>query len=298
MNDMLSPLLYIPATRPDLVEWISGSKPAGKFEIAICMEDAVLREDRHEAARDVVRLLCCPVEGHRPRVWLRPADDDLFGYLASEADLSGIAGIVIPKASPSRIDRWLNSDATRNCRMMPILETGETLHPSGRDDLANACAQYRDRIPITRIGANDIFALMGGLRRPWGCTVYETPVGAIVDALLAQFCFSGMRLSAPVFDRLSDQATFARELTQDVGRGLFCKSVITPDQAMIAWNAYDPTPEEIAEAKAILATGAPAVFKMNGTMHEQACHANWAKGILWRHSRWQASQVADRLAAS
>jgi citrate lyase beta subunit len=165
---------------------------------------------------------------------------------------------------------------------MPVIETGEALNSQGRKDLADVCAAHRTVIPRARIGANDLYSLLGGLRRPRGCTVYETPLAHIIDSLLEYFSRFDMPLSGCVFDRLDDSATLLRECVADVARGLFAKTAVNPKQAEMIRESYRPDALEVAEAKAILCPSSPAVFTLNGSMLEPTCHSRWASRLLER----------------
>jgi citrate lyase beta subunit len=152
----------------------------------------------------------------------------------------------------------------------------------GRRELAQACAAHPSVIPGARIGANDLFSLLGGLRRPAGRTIYETPVGRVIDGLLEVFASQGVRLCAPVCERIGDLATLEREVDEDIHRGLFSKTAVHPRQIAAIWNRYLPDSAELAEARLILAPDAPAVFGSHGGMLEPACHGEWARRLLRR----------------
>jgi citrate lyase beta subunit len=171
------------------------------------------------------------------------------------------------------------------------LESRETLDSGGRRELAEVCVEHRAAIPRVRIGANDLFALLGGLRRPRGCTVYETPLGRVVDELLEIFSARDLPLSGLVFDRLEDVGTLRREVVQDIQRGIFCKTALNPSQVAAIWEAYRPDEMELQEAHHILHPDSPAVFGLNGSMLEPACHAEWARRMIARDAMHRAAEM-------
>lgn len=282
---MLAPMLYIPADRPDLAALLGGDRDLGICSIAVCLEDAVRPENRDSAAR----LLCRTLEelNHIPRpVFIRPADDDALDRLLDHLPVDRIAGFILPKATVAAIHGWTERTYGLHT-ILPILETREILDPMSRRDLALACAAHPSVIPRVRIGANDLFRLLGGLRRPPGRTIYETPVGHVIDGLLEIFCAHGISLCAPVCDRINDLSTLLREVEEDIHRGLFAKTAVHPKQVHAIWAAYRPAATELTEARSILQPDAPAVFGSNGDMLEPACHGEWARKLLERDATHQ-----------
>jgi citrate lyase beta subunit len=199
-----------------------------------------------------------------------------------------IAGFVLPKASASVIHQWIEMSFGLHT-IIPILETRDALDPGGRRDLALACAAHPSQIPGARIGANDLFSLLGGLRRPGGRTVYETPVGRVIDNLLETFCAQGVRLCAPVCDRIDDLNTLERELQEDIHRGLFAKTAIHPSQVQVIWKSYEPCKNELLDARRILDPQSPAVFGSDGNMLEPACHSQWARQLTSRDALYRSA---------
>ena len=277
---MLAPMLYVPADRPDLAEVLGGQRDLGVCCIAVCLEDAVRPDHRKKAASTLCRIL--EKLEHSPRqIFVRPADNDAFDWLLEYLPVDKIAGFILPKATVHTIHLWTEKSYGLHT-ILPILETREALDSVGRRELAQACAAHPPVIPGARIGANDLFSLLGGLRRPSGRTIYETPVGRVIDGLLEAFSAQGVRLCAPVCDRIGDLETLQREVVEDIHRGLFAKTAIHPRQVHAIWRSYLPDLAEIEEARLILQPDAPAVFGLNGDMLEPACHGEWARRLLQR----------------
>ncbi len=279
---LLAPLLYVPADRPEIHHLLEGRQDLGVCSIAVCLEDAVRRENRTAAASALGEALA-RIETAPRAIFVRPANVDALSHLLDHIPLERIAGFILPKATAQSIHEWIERSGG-NHHILPILESRESLDPGGRRELAHACAAHRGLIPCARIGVNDLFALLGGLRRPSGRTVYQTPVGRVIDGLLEVFSSYGVTICGPVFDRMDDLATLALEVAEDVDRGLFAKTAITPRQVPVIWNAYRPAPQDVEEAQRILEPEAPAVFGLHGNMLERACHAEWAKRLLYREA--------------
>ncbi len=286
---MLAPMLYVPADRPDLGATLGGKGNLGVCCIAVCLEDAVRPDNRKQAAA----ALCHTLENLQasPRsIFVRPADTDAFEWLLEFLPLDRISGFILPKATVQTIHLWTEKSYGLHT-ILPILETREVLDPVGRRELAQACAAHPPVIPGARIGANDLFSLLGGLRRPAGRTVYETPVGRVIDGLLETFGGQGVKLCAPVCDRMGDMVTLEREVVEDIHRGLFAKTAIHPRQVRAIWNGYLPDPMEIEEARLILKPDAPAVFGLNSDMLEPACHGEWARRLLHRDALHRSAEM-------
>ncbi len=298
---MLAPMLYVPADRTDLGDVLGGRHDLGVCSIAVCLEDAVRPDNRKRAAAALRRTLVQLREVPRP-IFVRPADVDALEWMLENLPVDRIVGFILPKASVSTIHLWTEKTFGLHT-ILPILETRDVLDSVGRRELAQACAAHPSVIPGARIGANDLFSLLGGLRRPTGRTVYETPVGRVIDGLLEVFSSQGIRLCAPVCDRISDPATLERELQEDILRGLFAKTAIHPCQVHAIWRSYKPDHNDLNDAARILDPDAPAVFGSNGDMLEPACHAEWARGLIarndlyWSMERPQNDEV-HRCAAS
>lgn len=291
----IAPLLYVPANRPELGAVLRGEKDVGVCALAICLEDAVRLTDRIAAARTLaVELAQLTTTPPRP-IFIRPADLEMLNRLLDSIPPHAVSGFILPKATSDKIGDWCAS-LQGQFPLLPILESRQTLDPAGRHDLSQACAQHRPHIPRIRIGANDLLALLGGLRRPAGHTIYETPVGRVIDALIECFSLVGIPLCGSVFDRLDDLSTLTRECNADQHRGLFCKTAINPQQVRIIWQNTAPTPAEIEEAQQILHPDSPAVFSLHGAMHEPACHSAWAKRILARAALHNATQRLEQSA--
>ncbi|MDB6134985.1 MAG: hypothetical protein JWM59_3228 [Verrucomicrobiales bacterium] len=287
---MLAPMLYVPADRPDLAAVLSGERDLGVCSIAVCLEDAVRPDNRQAAAAALVRVLAELPAAPRT-IFVRPADGEAFGWLLENLPAGKVAGFILPKATVASIHQWIEKSFGLH-PILPIMETREALDPVGRRELAQACAAHPPVIAGARIGVNDLFSLLGGLRRPLGRTVYETPAGRVIDGLLEAFSAYGVRLCAPVCDRISDHETLEREVAGDMHRGLFAKTAIHPRQVHTIWQAYAPDPAEVAEARLILDPAAPAVFGSNGDMLEPACHGEWARRLLHREALHRSVEVS------
>lgn len=289
---MLAPMLYTPADRPDLASVLGGRRDLGVCSVAVCLEDAVRPENRQAAAEALCRALTS-LESVPRSVFIRPADVNALEWLIEHLPLEHISGFILPKATVANIHLWVERSAGLHT-ILPILESRETLDSVGRRELAQACAAHPPLIPGARIGANDLFSLLGGLRRPPGRTIYETPIGRVIDDLLEAFSAHSVRLCGSVFDRIQDLETLKRELNEDVYRGLYAKTAVTPRQAQVIWEGYRPCAVDIEEAHLILDPKGPAVLGINGSMLERTCHKAWANRLVKLEALHSAASLTQQ----
>lgn len=288
-----APLLYIPANRAGLEDFLFERRERAVRNVAICLEDAVRPDERRAAAQSLAQWLPRLAGVKDFRCYVRPADEPLLSMILEMPGSEHLAGFVIPKATPEKMAAWAQRSGGV-VPLLPILETRDALDPDGRRELAAACADLRRIIPCVRIGANDLLALLGGLRRPRGRTIYETPLGRVIDSLIEVFSGIGLPLAGSVFDRLDDLETLARECRDDVDRGLFSKTALNPRQVAFILETYRPDASEVDEARRILHAESPAVFAFNGSMHEPACHTGWAQRLLRRTAVFNAAAAGER----
>jgi citrate lyase beta subunit len=113
-------------------------------------------------------------------------------------------------------------------------------------------------------------------------TIYDTPLGTVIDDIVLTFAPAGYEIAAPVFDHLDSMATLVRETAIDVAHGLLSKTAIHPAQLPVIEAVYRVMPEDQELAKRILDPAASAVFQYAGQMCEPATHRRWAERLLLR----------------
>lgn len=282
--ELILPMLYVPGNNIQISSILNGKNNLGVCNLAICLEDAVRKESRLEAEKSLLAAMQ-KVESCPRRIFIRPANLDSFNRILQSYPLHLISGFILPKATAKEIDQWISISKSK-FTILPIMESREVLDPLARRELSLLCSLHRDVIPLARIGANDIFSLLGGLRRPTGKTIYQTPVGHVIDGLIEAFSANDVRLSAPVSDRISDMETFEREIKEDIERGLFGKTCVHPNQVLKVWRCYQPDASDISEALSILDPCNPAIFRIDGDMLEKTCHSQWARQLLLREKAY------------
>ena len=289
----LGATLYMPATRQDIWQIITLQKLPDIDSMVICLEDAVSDSDIPMGLANLKRLLatwhahgenCEFSQPSRPLVFIRPRTAAMLAELASWQHIGLVDGFVLPKIDMQSLADWrLACQALPTTQLlMPTLETRLIFNPIHNQELAVAFSEgFSQSILALRIGGNDLFACLR-LRRPADVTIYQTPVGMLIYQLIACFVPHGFYLTAPVFEYLDKPVLFAEELRQDVALGLVGKTVIHPEQIATVKQAFRVDDSELAQAKAILAEDAKAVFKQDNSMLEPATHRAWANSVMLR----------------
>ena len=279
----LGATLYLPGTRERLPEIALGRRYPKLRSAVICLEDSIRPDETPAAMRNVARLLEGLAEGEerRPMLFVRPRDPAMLRALLRLDGIGRIDGFVIPKATAESLPDYLACPILDRHRLMPTLETREVLDPVEIRRLRDQLLVIQERVLAVRIGGNDLLQTLGA-RRSTVRTIYEGPLAATVAALVATFAPYGFALSAPVFEHFASEALLREEAERDVEHGLLTKTVIHPAQIPIVEAAYRVGRDELAEARAILAPGSPAVFAISGSMCEPATHRRWARTIVRR----------------
>lgn len=287
---ILSPLalgavLYIPACHPKAEAMAAGRSGAPCRTLVLCLEDAVREEDLPEALAAVARTLDQSPGPQAPNLFLRPRHPRMLKRLMELNGLERLSGVVLPKISVDRWHRHLEAltAGPSHLAIMPILETAEVFDSRGVERLIRGVldAGLGQRLLAARVGANDLLSRLG-LRRPRDATVYDTPLAPILAELVCRFRAADISLCACVFDGLDRPDLLLKEVARDIEHGLFAKTAIHPSHVPLIEAAYAVGREDLAEAEAILAPDAPAVFRHDGRMCEPAVHRSWALSITAR----------------
>jgi len=272
--------LYVPATRPDLLEVVRGEKLSAVRSLIFCTEDSVNEKDVDfaiENLREPLRALSC---GSHQMRFIRVRNPAVMRQVLALPGIEKLDGFVLPKVTRGSLAEYLKVLRGSGHLIMPTLETKEVFDEREMTALRRAMDKdtVRERVLSLRIGGNDLLSILG-MRRPRGRTLYQTPLGPVIARLVTTFKPSGFNLSAPVFEFLDDVATLEREVEEDMAHGLVGKTAIHPDQVPLIHACYRVHAADLDMAHHILSHDAPAVFRMHGSMCEPATHRNWAHNL-------------------
>ena len=278
----LGATLYFPATREDLAAIARGGVP-GLRSAVVCLEDAVAEREVGLALGRVRALLATLRAGAPPavRLYVRPRTPAMLATLARLPGIDAIEGFVLPKANADNLVRWLAALPRSEHRLMPTVEGVEAFDRDALARLRDALAPHAERVTAVRIGGNDVLGLLG-TRRSRVRTAYEGPLGRVIADVAGTFLPVGLDVAAPVFEHYGVPDVLAREVELDLEHGLLTKTAIHPSQVAVVHAACRPGAGELADARAILAPGAPAVFGRRDGLCEPATHRGWAERTIER----------------
>lgn len=277
----LGAALYVPAIRKDVGDICAGQKLKSVRTIILCTEDAVRDSEVEFACENIRRALALAGPDVRQNLYVRVRSPEVLRLVLSMRGVDGLSGFVLPKVTRRVVDDYFRQLHGTEFLAMPTLETREVFDRTEMFEMVRHLDRdsVRSRIPVIRIGGNDLLSLIG-MRRPVGRTIYETPIGQVISSLVTTFCPYGFSLSAPVFEYLNDFSTLAREVDEDLAHGLVGKTAIHPDQVPHIEYLYKVTAKDVDVAQMILAKEAPAVFNFHEAMCEPATHSVWARRVL------------------
>lgn len=274
--------LYIPAVHKSLHAVLSGQLAEVRSLIA-CTEDAIADSELGRALAQLRTVLPTlpPRSADRLR-FIRPRNPDVLEQLLSMDGIERMHGFVIPKADMDSLPPYERLLKGRDFWIMPTLETLPVFDPLGQREIRRylEASAIRHQILALRIGGNDLLRLLA-MKRARGVSLYETPIGALIQQLVLSFRPYGFHLTAPVFDFVDDPNTLLRETRSDVAMGLVGKTAIHPRQVPVIERALAVSDDDVRTAREILGANT-AVFQSNGAMIEPAVHTRWAHSILAR----------------
>ena len=249
----------------------------------LCTEDAV-SENELPLALERLRHILLRLEDGGPYRFVRPRNPKVLQDILNMEDADGLDGFVLPKADSETLPAWFKIlERHERFWLMPTLETGAVFNYSAmcrlRDELTTS--PFRPRLLSLRFGALDLLGLLS-LRREAERSIYESPLGFLIDQAICIFRPAGLNLTAPGYECFDNPAGLADELNRDVGRGLFGKTALHPAQIKPIHQAYQVAPQDLETARALVDPNRSAIFRLHDRMCEKAVHTPWAKGILKR----------------
>lgn len=275
--------LYVPCTRPDLLDIANGTKLIARSFI-FCLEDAV-REDELALALDNLAetLDNCQSTSNSLR-FIRVRNLAIMDTVMRMPGIHKFDGFVLPKATRHNILDYAEIATSSDTHViMPTLETAEVFDLAEMTNLRDLVLKqnWHHRVLAWRIGGNDLMSLLG-VRRSRVRTLYESPLMPTLAGLSTTFKAYGFNLTAPVFEIFDNRELLVHEVARDIEFGFLGKTAVHPDQIPHIEAQYKVTSDEVAAAYQIVAEDAPAVFRLNGAMCEPATHRVWALGIITR----------------
>lgn len=253
--------LFTPATMPERFERAAA---AGADVLILDLEDAVAPDRKDEARRIAIEFLTQAPRWERTARALRinpPSTphglDDVLALLRSDARPDTV---IVPKTDSADIIRLIDTllvDGGRATPLVPLIESARGV--AAAQDIAGAAPH----ITALFFGAADLAADLGAE------VAWEPLLSARSRVVNAAAVARVGVIDSPFFDLRA-----ANGLTDEVQRavrlGFTAKAAIHPNQVAAINAALTPSPEAVAEARAILAENAKGVGVVNGRMIDEA----------------------------
>lgn len=261
------------------------SRTLGCDMVIFDLEDSVAPGRKAEARAMLADFFAAfpPPSGQEQVIRINPLDS-----AEGEADLALVirlkpAAILLPKVeTPGMIaalaDRLSEDDAADDLRILAMIETPRGVLNAGL--IAEACHTRGMRLAGFVVGLNDLRKATG--IRPQPDRQFLVPY--LMQILLAARAYGLVALDS-VSNDFRDLAAFGAECAAGAAMGFDGKMLIHPDQIAAANRHFGPSPEALAEAKAIRAAFAdPAaaglgVVQIEGRMVERL-HLEAAERLL------------------
>ncbi|MBB3910975.1 HpcH/HpaI aldolase/citrate lyase family protein [Sphingomonas desiccabilis] len=272
----LRSLLFVPADRPDRFAKAAGS---GADAIILDLEDSVHPHAKDAAAREVAAFLSQSASGVLRLVRINPLDS---GRL--DADLAAARradGIVLPKAEGAASIRQLVAQlGSEGPPVLPIAtETPAAIFSLG------SYSEVADHLLGISWGAEDLPAAIGAATAREGDGRYTPPYEMVRGLALFGAHAAGVAALDTVYPALADQDGLERYAARAARDGFTGMLALHPAQVPVINAAFTPTPDQLDEARAVIAAFAAepgaGVLRHKGRMLD-APHLKQAQRLLAR----------------
>jgi citrate lyase subunit beta / citryl-CoA lyase len=277
MKAAMRSLLFVPGDRPDMVAKVGRGAQTRPDIVTLDLEDAIV-PDAKEAARTTA---LDALAADRPEASVVLVRVNPPGTSWHDADVAAVAsaavgtvdGVILPKYESRDQLEDLRARLPAGHRIIVGIESA-----AGVADARDALAAAPD---AAYLGTEDLIADLGGRR---------TAGNAEASWARAAFRLAGRLAGVPVIDQavvaVRDDERFAREAREARDLGYHGKICLHPRQVVLAHEAFTPSDDEVAHARAVLAAldnagrgGGVAV--VDGAMVD-AVHAAMARDVLAR----------------
>lgn len=271
-------VLYMPGSNARAIEKARTLPADG---VILDLEDAVAPDAKADARRQVAEAVKAGGFGTR-EVFIRVNGIDTPWHAE---DLSAAAhaapdGILVPKISnPGQLEmigqRLLDMGTDHRTRVWAMIETPVAIFNA---QAIAACAKDSEtRLAGFVLGTNDLAKETGAHLVPGRWTMLPW----LTTCVLAARAY-GISILDGVYNNLGDAEGFARECAQARDMGMDGKTLIHPSQIAPCNDAFSPAPEEVAQARKIIAAFEQpenrdkGVVQLDGRMVERM-HADIAR---------------------
>lgn len=304
----VGPLLYCPANKEKIADYLIEEKFGAHYSLALCLEDTIADGYVIDAQRTLSASLKKVYQTRLikdfflPKIFIRVRSAgqimDLLRDLGDAKDV--VYGFIIPKFNLDTADDYIEKMKEANeyasshpFYMMPIFEDHRLLDSRLRTEsiygLKDKISCIEDLILNIRVGGNDLCNNLG-LRRSFNQSIHDIgPVANILYEVLLAYG-SDYVVSGPVFEYYGGDEGWKdglkAEAVQDRLCGFVGKTVIHPNQIDIVNSAYRVSMQDYMDARSILSwkmdTKDAVIGSHNGSrMNEYKTHSAWAMRTLY-----------------
>lgn len=295
----LGATLYTPAIIPILKakSMIFGTAYPELKSLVICLEDSLTESQVEPGLINLKRILLALKDEAFKRsilLFIRPRTIEMAKEILDWDLNSSFDGFVAPKFHLG--DCWLEI-MPEDLYLMPTCEHKDYFDASYRSEVRSWLNPHKDNVLCLRIGGNDLLSSLG-LRRPRNLSIYETPIGALIQNMVCEFGSNGFEMNSPVFEHFSNTDLLELEVQRDLAHGLYTKTAIHPCQVAHIQSLYRVSPIDLEDAKKILSkqsSDAGGVYNSgSGSMLEPATHLNWAEKVIERSVIYGVTKSLDK----
>ncbi len=270
-------VLYLPGNKPRALE---KGKTLPADVLIFDLEDAVGPDAKADSRTRVCEAISAGGYGRREIVvrvnglgteW---HDEDVAAVARSNAD-----GVLVPKVETGDQVRELVAaidarGAPDSLRLWVMIETPRSFLKA--EDIASAS----DRLAALVVGTNDLVNELHALHVPGRAPIVPALAMAVLGARAA-----GKVVIDGVFNDITDEAGFRAETRQGREMGFDGKTLIHPSQIGPANDLFGPSPDELADARKVVAayeearSAGTSVITVDGRMIE-SLHVRNAQRLL------------------
>lgn len=300
-------LLYSPADKQNLAQYIISEKFGFGYSLALCLEDTINDNFVKEAEiqlistiKDIYEALQNNSNFYLPKIFIRVRNPQQIQYLNDNFGESNeiITGYIIPKFCVKNADIYietidkLNSTNAHTKYFMPIYENVSIVDLRNRYETLYTLKDKLDSVEKyvlnIRVGGNDLSHLFGFRREATESIHQISPIANIFSDIVTIYGMDYI-ISGPVWEYYSGanwESGLRKEINDDKLCGFTGKTVIHPNQIAIVNDEYKVSEKNYNDALEILNWDTKNNSFVSGNkskerMNEYKTHLNWANKMCY-----------------
>jgi len=276
----LGATLFVPATHKNLFEIVCEGKYKALKSVLVDTEDGISQADLVMAKARIKQLLDS-YQKKECHLFLRPKNPQFLEELLGMEGIEKVDGFILPKFTLDNAGVYLQLLKQKDFYFMPSIEGSELFEKEKLQKLKDLLLAYKEKILLIRFGLEDMLRQLR-MKRDCRYSIFDYSVtNVVLGEFLALFKSNGFAVSGGVFPCFKDTEGFIKDVERDLREGLFCKTVIHPNQVGLCNELYKVKEEELRWAEVILQSS-DAVFAHEKNMVETTTMRPYAQEILRR----------------